>query len=228
MILEPVQGEGGFVPAPVAYLKGLRELCHQHGILLILDEVQSGFCRTGRWAAYEHYDVLPDISTWAKSMGGGLPIGAVMGRAEVMDAARARNNRWHVWRQSSRLRRFTRHHQVDGRAESRMNVRSEIGKTVAQRLRELQSRFPSHIGDVRGLGAMVGVEFVHEGSPHAPAADLTSQILKACVSRGLLILGAGIHGNVIRFLMPLVISDRQLNDGLDIVTQEIVKAIENE
>ncbi len=187
VILEPVQGEGGFVPAPVAYLKGLRELCHQHGILLILDEVQSGFCRTGRWAAYEHYDVLPDISTWAKSMGGGLPIGAVMGRAEVMDAARVGTIGGTYG--GNPVACAASLATIKLMEELNLNERaSEIGKTVAQRLRALQSRFPSHIGDVRGLGAMVGVEFVHEGSPHAPAADLTSQILKACVSRGLLIL----------------------------------------
>ena len=88
VVLEPVQGEGGFIPVPAGYLRGLRKLCDEHGIMLILDEVQSGFCRTGRWAAYEHYDVVPDISTWAKAMGGGLPIGAVIGKAEVMDGAR--------------------------------------------------------------------------------------------------------------------------------------------
>ena len=87
-MLETVQGEGGFVPVPAGYLQGLRELCTENGILLVLDEVQSGFCRTGRWAAYEHYGVVPDISTWAKSMGGGLPIGAVIGRADVMDSAK--------------------------------------------------------------------------------------------------------------------------------------------
>lgn len=226
VILEPIQGEGGFVPAPLAYLKGLRELCDEHGILLILDEVQSGFCRTGRWAAYEHYDVLPDISTWAKSMGGGLPIGAVMGRSEIMDAARLGTiggtyggNPVSCAASLATIRLME---------ELNLNARAmEIGDIMFKRLRELQSRFPDQIGDVRGLGAMVGVELVNDGNPKSPATELTTRVLEAAMSRNVLILRAGIHGNVIRFLMPLVITDQQLCDGLDIVTEEIAKAIEN-
>ncbi len=226
VILEPVQGEGGFVPAPIDYLKGLRELCDQHGIMLILDEVQSGFCRTGRWAAYEHYGVLPDISTWAKSMGGGLPIGAVMGRADVMDAARPGTIGGTYG--GNPVACAASLATIKLMEELNLNERAtEIGKTVTSRLRELQSRFPEHVGDVRGLGAMVGIELVTDGNPLAPATELTSRVLKACVSRGLLILGAGTHGNVIRFLMPLVITDKQLHDGLDIVTQEITNAIDH-
>lgn len=226
VILEPVQGEGGFVPAPIAYLKGLRKLCDEHGIMLILDEVQSGFCRTGRWASYEHYDVLPDLSTWAKSMGGGLPIGAVMGRAEVMDAARLGTigGTYGGNPVSCAASLAT----IKLMEDLNLNARaSEIGKTVMQRLHELQTRFPDYVGDVRGLGAMVGIELVNNGDPHDPATDLTSRVLEACLSRDLLILRAGIHGNVIRFLMPLVITDQQLHDGLEIVTQEIAKAIEH-
>lgn len=226
VILEPIQGEGGFVPVPAAYLQGLRQLCDQNGILLILDEVQSGFCRTGRWAAYEHYDVLPDISTWAKSMGGGLPIGAVMGRGEVMDAARIGTiggtycgNPVSCAASLATIRLME---------ELNLNARAEtIGDAVFERFRELQGRFPDHIGDVRGRGAMVGVELVNDGDPKSPATELTSYVLHACISRGVLVLGAGIHGNVIRFLMPLVITDQQLHDGLNIITDEIVKAIDH-
>ena len=225
VILEPVQGEGGFVPAPMDYIKGLRKLCDEHGILLIFDEVQSGFCRTGRWAAYEHYGVLPDLSTWAKSMGGGLPIGAVIGRADVMDAARPGTIGGTYG--GNPVACAASLATIKVMQDLNLNDRSlEIGKAVTHQMKELQARYPSHIGDVRGLGAMVGIEFVNNGDPHDPATDLTSQILKACVSRGLLILGAGIHGNVIRFLMPLVITDEQLHQGLEIVTQEIANAIE--
>lgn len=224
VILEPVQGEGGFVPAPREYLRGLRKICDENGILLILDEVQSGFCRTGRWAAYEHYDVLPDISTWAKSMGGGLPIGAIMGRADIMDAARlgtiggTYGGNPVACAASLATIKLMEELQLNQRA-------TVIGELVRSRLQALQLRFPQHIGDIRGLGAMVGMELVNHGDPHQPATELTSQILKACVARGLLILGAGIHGNVIRFLMPLVITDQQLNQGLDILTEETERAI---
>ncbi len=224
VILEPVQGEGGFVPAPREYLRGLRTICDENGIMLILDEIQSGFCRTGHWSAYEHYGVLPDISVWAKSMGGGLPIGAVIGRAEIMDAARpgtiggTYGGNPVACAASLAAIKLMEDLQLNQRA-------IVIGEHVRSRLHELQSRFPQHIGDIRGLGAMVGMELVNNGDPHQPATELTTGILKACVARSLLILGAGIHGNVIRFLMPLVITDQQLNQGLDILTEETERAI---
>lgn len=224
VIIEPVQGEGGFVPAPLAYLQGLRELCDEHGILLILDEVQSGFCRTGRWAAYEHYGVLPDLSTWAKSMGGGMPIGAVMGRAEIMDAAKLGTIGGTYG--GNPVACAAALATLELMEELNLNARAmQIGETVMGRLRALQARFPQVIGDVRGLGAMVGLELVREGSPSKPATELTARVLKACMAKGLMLLGAGIHANVIRFLMPLVITDDQLSRGLDIVEAELVKAI---
>ncbi len=220
VLIEPIQGEGGFTPVPVAYLQGLRAICDEHGIMLILDEVQSGFCRSGRWAAYEHYDVVPDLSTWAKSMGGGLPIGCVMGKADVMDAARLSTiggtyggNPVSCAASLATLQLMQ---------DQCLNDRAmHVGNTVKARLNELKHRYPESIGDVRGLGAMVGVEFVIDGDPHQPATEFTSQILDACVARRLLVIGAGIYGNVIRFLAPLVITDEQLNQGLDILCEEI-------
>jgi 4-aminobutyrate aminotransferase/(S)-3-amino-2-methylpropionate transaminase len=225
VLLEPVQGEGGFVAVPPAYLQGLRELCDEHGILLILDEVQSGFCRTGRWAAYEHYGVVPDISTWAKSMGGGLPIGAVIGKAAVMDGARPGTiggtyggNPVACAASLATIRLME---------ELKLGPRAmEIGKRVTDRFKALQKKYPQWIGDVRGLGAMVAMELVSDGDPHKPATEVTGEVLKACTSRGLLIIGAGIYSNVIRFLAPLVISDEQLDRGLDILADEIKLAIE--
>jgi 4-aminobutyrate aminotransferase/(S)-3-amino-2-methylpropionate transaminase len=224
VVLEAIQGEGGFVPVPPGYLRGLRELCDEHGMLLILDEVQSGFCRTGHWAAYEHYDVAPDISTWAKAMGGGLPLGAVIGKAEVMDAARpgtiggTYGGNPVACAASLATIRLMEELQLNARAV-------EIGRCVTDRFHDLQTRFPSWIGDVRGLGAMVAMEFVTDGDFHQPATELTSEVLKACEARGLLIIGAGIYGNVIRFLSPLVITDEQLNRGLDILADEIANAV---
>ncbi len=225
VLLEPVQGEGGFIPVPPAYLRGLRKLCDEHGILMILDEVQSGFCRTGNWAAFQHYDVVPDISTWAKAMGGGLPIGAVIGKADVMDGARpgtiggTYGGNPVACAASLETIRLMEELQLGPRA-------TIIGQRITDRLLDLKKRFPSWVGDVRGLGAMVGVELIESGDLHKPATELTANILQGCATRGLVILGAGIYGNVIRFLTPLVITDEQLDHGLDILTEEFVKAVE--
>ena len=225
VILEPVQGEGGFVPIPRAYLQGLRKICDETGILLILDEVQSGFCRTGGWSAYEHYGVVPDLSTWAKSMGGGMPIGAVIGKAHIMDAARPGTigGTYGGNPVSCAASLATIKLMEDLQLGSRATV---IGQRVTECFRELQKQFPNWIGDVRGLGAMVAVEFVLNRNPHNPATELTAEILKGCTDRRLLILGAGIYGNVLRFLAPLVITDEQLDRGLAILKEEIACAIE--
>lgn len=223
VVMEPVQGEGGFVPVPPTYLTGLRALCDKHGILLILDEVQSGFCRTGRWASYEHYGVVPDISTWAKAMGGGLPIGAVIGKADVMDSARpgtiggTYGGNPVACAASLATIKLMEELQLCDRA-------IQIGRRVTDRFREIQSQFPEWIGDVRGLGAMVAMELVQNGDVDQPATQLTGEVLKACVSRGMLIISAGIYGNVIRVLPPLTITNEELDRGLDILSAEIANA----
>lgn len=223
VILETIQGEGGFVPVPADYLRGLREICDEHGILLILDEVQSGFCRTGKWAAYEHYGVTPDISTWAKSMGGGLPVGAVIGRAEVMDGARpgtiGGTYGGNPVACAASLAAIQMMEDLD------LNSRAvAIGNRITARLQKLQQKFPDSIGEVRGMGAMVGMELVEAHDAGRPATELAKSTLKACADRGLLIIGAGVHGNVIRCLTPLVISDEQLEQGLNILCEEFGKA----
>jgi 4-aminobutyrate aminotransferase/(S)-3-amino-2-methylpropionate transaminase len=227
VLLEPVQGEGGFIPIPRAYLQGLRKICDDNEILLILDEVQTGFCRTGGWGAYEHYGVIPDISTWAKSMGGGMPIGAVIGKAEVMDGARPGTIGGTYGGNpvccAAALETIRLMEEL--KLGSRANV---IGQQVTNRFQELQQQFPNWIGDVRGLGAMIGMEFVKDGDPHVPATDLNAEILKGCHDRGLMILGAGIYGNVIRFLAPLVITDEQLERGLDIIADEVSNAVKRQ
>jgi 4-aminobutyrate aminotransferase/(S)-3-amino-2-methylpropionate transaminase len=224
VILEPVQGEGGFVPVPKAYLQGLRRICDETGILLILDEVQSGFCRTGGWSSFEHYGVVPDLSTWAKSMGSGMPIGAVVGKAHIMDAARPGTigGTYGGNPVSCAASLATIKLMEDLQLGPRATV---IGQRVTECFRELQKQFPEWIGDVRGLGAMVAVEFVLNRNPHNPATELTAEILKCCCDRRLLILGAGIYGNVLRFLAPLVITDEQLDRGLVILKEEITRAI---
>lgn len=222
VLLEPVQGEGGFVPAPQAWLEALRALCDEHGIVLIFDEVQSGFCRTGRWAAYEHYGVTPDISTWAKSMGGGLPISAVIGRAKIMDAA-APGTLGGTYG-GNPVACAASLAAIDQMEALDLNARAMvIGDRIRSRFQALQARCPA-IGDVRGLGAMIGVEFVEDGDPARPAGALVKEILAASLERGVLAIAAGTHGNVLRILSPLVIADEQLERGLGIVEDAVLAA----
>lgn len=221
ILIEPVQGEGGFVPAPPGYLQGLREICDEEGILLIFDEVQSGFCRTGRWAAYDHFGVIPDLSTWAKSMGGGLPIGAVVGRAEVMDGAEpgtiGGTYGGNPVACASALATIRLMEKLD------LNRRAtEIGEQIRRRFEALGSRC-SAVGEVRGLGAMMAMELVEDGDPHQPAATLAREVAQACLEAGVLVITAGPAGNVIRILSPLVITDEQLDRGLGVIEEAVLR-----
>ncbi len=221
VIIELVQGEGGFNVAPKRYVEGLREICDEFGILLIFDEVQSGFCRTGKWGAYQHYGVVPDLSTWAKSLGSGMPIGAVIGKKEVMDAVAVGTiggtfpgNPVCCAAAIATLKYME---------EINLNNRAiEISQIVDERFKKLKKKCSS-IGDVRGLGAMQAIEFVKDNDPSQPDSEMVTQLSKACLDRGLLILTAGTHRNVIRMLSPLVISDALLNKGLNILEEELLK-----
>lgn len=222
IILEPIQGEGGFNPVPQKYLEGLREFCDEHGIMLIFDEVQSGFCRTGHWASWQHYGVTPDLSTYAKSMGSGLPIAAVVGRAEVMDAAAGGTiGGTYI---GSPLSCVAASATIKMMKDLNLNQRAnEVGKIIVDRMTKLQTEI-SDIGDVRGIGAMIGIEFVKEGDPRKQNGDLCDRIVKDCAAQGLIILSAGTFKNIIRILSPLVITNAQLNQGLDILESVIRKA----
>jgi len=215
IIIEPVQGEGGFNVVPAKYLQGLRKVCDQFGIMLILDEVQSGFGRTGKWAAYEHFGVTPDISTWAKSMGSGMPIGCVIGRAEVMDSC-----------MPSTIGGTYPGNPVCCAAAiatikymEEININSlgeKVGNIVRERFNKMKERFAA-IGDVRGLGAMMAFELVKNNDPFQPDADTCKKLISYCAANGLIVINAGVNGNVIRVLSPLVISEKLLNKGLDII-----------
>jgi 4-aminobutyrate aminotransferase/(S)-3-amino-2-methylpropionate transaminase len=220
VIIEPVLGEGGFIPAPAAYLRGLREICDRHGILLILDEVQSGFGRTGRWAAYEHSGVVPDLSTWAKSMGGGMPISAVLGKAAVMDAALpgtvGGTYGGNPVACAAALAAIESMQALD------INGRgARLGKIVRDRFEALKER-SNLVGDVRGLGSMIGLELCYDGDPARPAKEAVSAVTAACLAQGVLVLPAGPHGNVLRVLAPLVISDVDLARGLDAIEEAVL------
>jgi 4-aminobutyrate aminotransferase / (S)-3-amino-2-methylpropionate transaminase / 5-aminovalerate transaminase len=222
IIIEPVQGEGGINPAPEKYLKGLRKFCDDHGIMLIFDEVQSGFGRTGKWASWQNYGVTPDISTYAKSLGSGMPIAAILGKADVMDAAAPGTiGGTYIGNPvccAAALATIAYMEEID------LNEKGvEVGNYTRKRLEELQKKCPQ-IGDVRGLGAFLAVEFVKNGDPRQPDGEITGKIVKACAERGLVLLSAGTHKNVLRILSPLVITDQQLEQGLDILEEETLKA----
>lgn len=221
IIIEPIQGEGGFNPVPRRYLEGLRSFCDEHGVLLIMDEIQSGFCRTGHWASWQHYNVQPDLSTYAKSMGSGLPIAAVVGRAEIMDAAGPGTiGGTYI---GSPVCCVAASATIQYMKDLNLNERAvKIGKMITDRMENLQKEIPE-IGDVRGIGAMIGIEFVKDNDPGKPHTELCDKIVKGCAEDGLILLSAGTFKNVIRILSPLVITDEELDKGLDILENQIRK-----
>jgi 4-aminobutyrate aminotransferase / (S)-3-amino-2-methylpropionate transaminase / 5-aminovalerate transaminase len=215
LIVEPVQGEGGFYVAPPEFLQALRALCDRHGIVFIVDEVQTGFARTGRMFAIEHSGVEPDLVTLAKSLAGGLPLSAVVGKAEIMDSP-APGGLGGTYAGSPlgcaaglAVLEVIESEQLCARAE-------RLGAAVRARLTALQSRWPC-IGEVRGQGAMVAMELVKDRRPDAPDAELTKALVQAAGRRGLVLLSCGVHANVIRFLMPLTTPDAILAEGLAIL-----------
>jgi len=222
IIIEPVQGEGGFLPAPAAYLRGLREICNETGILLICDEVQSGFCRTGRWSAYEHAGITPDLSTWAKSMGSGLPIGCVIGKAEVMDAARPGTIGGTYG--GNPVACAAALATIEVMEKEDLNARAEhVGQRVRGRFERIQRKCDL-VGDVRGLGAMIGMEFCFDGDPNKPAGAVVAGALARCRDQGVLVLPASAHGNVIRTLSPLTIEDADLERALAVIEESVLAA----
>lgn len=215
IIVEPVQGEGGFYPAPPAFLRALRGICDRHGIVFIADEIQSGFARTGRMFAIEHSGVVPDLITVAKSLAGGVPLSGVIGRTEIMDAPPSGGLGGTY--AGSPLGCAAGLAVLDVIESEGLCARAERqGALLRARLEDLRSRWPC-IGDVRGLGAMVAMELVRERRADAPDAELTRALVQAAGRRGLVLLSCGVHGNVIRFLAPLTMPDAQLAEGLAIL-----------
>jgi 4-aminobutyrate aminotransferase / (S)-3-amino-2-methylpropionate transaminase / 5-aminovalerate transaminase len=215
VIVEPVLGEGGFVTPPPEFLPIIMDICRAHGVLLIADEIQTGFGRTGKMFACEHYGIEPDILVTAKSLGGGLPLAAVTGRAEIMDAPGPGGLGGTF--AGNPLSCAAADKVFDIFADGRLLTRaSAIGLRFERRAREWQSRFEM-IGDVRGLGAMRAIEFVNSRTTRQPAPEATKEIVRYCYEHGLIILTAGSYGNVIRLLVPLVASDEQMDEGLDIL-----------
>jgi len=218
VIIEPVQGEGGFYVAPPALLKRLRELCDQHGMLLIADEIQSGFGRTGRWFAVEHASVVPDLVVTAKSLAGGFPLSAVTGRADVMDAAPPGGlGGTYAGNPVAIAAALAVIDVIE--SEGLLDRATRLGERIRRLLAEAGTLQPQ-IAEVRGLGAMIGVEFADPRSG-APDADFAKRVQGRAFESGLLLLTCGIHFNVIRFLMPLTIPDTIFDEALQILGQSI-------
>jgi len=226
IVVEPLQGEGGFIPAPIPWVKALRKLCDEHGIMLIADEVQSGFCRTGKMFATKYWaeaGVRPDILTTAKSIAAGVPLSAIIARREIMDAP-AKGTIGGTYC-GNPLACAAALKVIEIMERDNMEERAtQIGKTVVDRYNRMKEKY-GVIGDVRGLGAMIGLELVKDDGKNTPDPELTLNVIKGCAKRGLLIENAGTYGNVLRFLAPLVITDKQLEAGLDILEEALAEAI---
>jgi 4-aminobutyrate aminotransferase / (S)-3-amino-2-methylpropionate transaminase / 5-aminovalerate transaminase len=214
IVFEPEQGEGGFVPADPAFVRGLRALCDEHGIVLVADEVQTGFGRTGRMFAMEHFDVEADMLVVAKSIAGGLPLSGVVGRAAIMDDPHLGaiggtfiGNPVALAAGCAVLDVFEEEQLVDRAAI--------VGDVIRSRMLEWKARWPQ-VGDVRGLGAMIAIELVEDPVSMKPAHDLTEAVVESALQRGLLLLKAGVFGNCIRVLCPLTIADAVLDEALGV------------
>jgi 4-aminobutyrate aminotransferase/(S)-3-amino-2-methylpropionate transaminase len=223
IIVEPVQGEGGFLPAPPEFLRGLRALCDEHGICLIADEVQTGFARTGTLFAIEHSGVEPDLITVAKSIAGGLPLSGVLGKAEILDAAHdGAVGGTYVGNPVAQAAALAVLDVIED--EGLCECAVHLGEAMRERMLAWQERFPA-IGDVRGLGAMVALELVADRATKAPAPQLAQAVIDAALQRGLLLLKAGVYGNAIRVLSPLVLTDAQLDEALEAWEDALVAAL---
>ena len=224
VIAEPVLGEGGFIIPPKDYLALLQRICRQHGILFIADEVQSGFARTGKWFASEHFGIEPDLVTMAKSLGGGMPIAAVTGRAEIMDAPGV----------GSLGGTFCGHPLSCAAAlaaietiekENLLSRSVAIGRRFEERARAWQKKW-SLIGELRGLGGMCAMELVRDTSTREPADAETKQVARFCYEHGLITITAGTFNNVIRILVPLVVTDEQFDEGLGVIESALAAVAE--
>jgi 4-aminobutyrate aminotransferase/(S)-3-amino-2-methylpropionate transaminase len=223
IVVEPVQGEAGFIPAPRAFMEGLRQVCDEHGIVLVVDEVQTGFGRTGRLFAIEHYGIEPDLMTVAKSIAGGLPLSGVLGKARIMDAPG----------DSAVGGTFVGNPVAQAAALAVLDVIEEeglveradaLGETMRTRMLAWQERFAA-IGDVRGLGAMLAIELVRDRETKEPAAELATRVAESAFQRGLLLLKAGVDGNCIRVLAPLVLTDAELDEALGVWEEALESAL---
>ncbi|AZV56986.1 aspartate aminotransferase family protein [Clostridium sp. AWRP] len=227
IVVEPLQGEGGFIPAPIEWVKAVRAICDKYGILLVADEVQCGFCRTGKMFASEYWKeagAAPDIIATAKSIAAGMPLSAITAREEIMEAVRPGTIGGTFCGNAVACAAALKVIEImerDNLADRSM----EIGKKVMKRYMEWEKKYEI-VGDVRGLGGMVGIEFIKNKEKKDPNPEIVSAVIQEAAQNGLMIENSGVYGNVIRFLAPLVITDKQLEAGLDIFEKAICKCMQ--
>lgn len=226
VVVEPIQGEGGFIQAPTAWLTRLRELCDRYGIVLVADEIQTGFGRTGKLFAIEHSGVVPDLITTAKSLAAGMPLSAVTGRAELMDAPHPgglggtySGNPLACVAAREAIRSIIQPGFID-RAD-------EIGVRLRARLEKIGARHSAVVGDVRGVGSMLAMELVRDPGEKQPWMELASAITARTVERGVITIRAGLYSNCVRFLPPLVITDAQIDEAMDVLDESVDSAVED-
>ncbi|MGP7818356.1 4-aminobutyrate--2-oxoglutarate transaminase [Niallia sp. 01092] len=223
LIIEPVQGEGGFIVPSASFMQGLKKICEKYGILFIADEIQTGFARTGTMFAIEQFDVVPDLITISKSLGAGLPISAVVGSSEIMDAPNPGEIGGTYG--GSPLGCVAALEVIKIIEEEKLNERSQkIGKLLTTRFNSWKEKYPE-IGEVRGLGSMVAIEFVKDPVTKEPNKEIVSQIISAAQQKGVILLNAGIFGNCIRVLVPIVITNEQLEEGLSVLEQVVEETL---
>jgi 4-aminobutyrate aminotransferase len=222
ILIETILGEGGYIAPPKSFMKGLREICDKHGMMLILDEVQSGFGRTGKWFAFEHYDILPDIMTVAKGIASGLPLSGVFSRTDIMKKLETGSvggtyggNAISCAAAVATIRAM--------REEKMIENAEEKGIQLMTGLRKLQEEYPQ-IGEVRGKGLMVGTEFIVDGS-QIKAKHLVKDVIHSAEEKGLLLLSCGTYDNTLRWIPPLNVTTEQINDGLKIFSDSLKEVI---
>lgn len=220
IVIEPVQGEGGFIPTPPAFLQRIRELCDQHGIVMVADEIQSGFGRTGKLFAIEHYDIAPDLITTAKSLAAGMPLAAVVGKAEIVDAPHPGGLGGTY--SGNPLACVAAVEAIKSINTPEFLARSaQIGRHMRYHLEGLQAQYPDRIGDVRGLGAMLAMEMVSDAASKTPDMATTGAITAATVARGLITIRAGLYSNCVRFLPPLTVTDEQIDEAMGVLGEAL-------
>ncbi|PHN23560.1 4-aminobutyrate--2-oxoglutarate transaminase [Pseudomonas sp. ICMP 460] len=223
ILIEPVQGDGGFLAAPVEFLKGLRALTEKHGIVLILDEIQTGFGRTGKWFGFQHADIQPDLVTVAKSLAGGLPLSGVVGKAAVMDAPLPGGLGGTYG--GNALSCVAALAVINAFEEEHLLARGEIlGERLRQGLLRLQQRHPQ-IGDVRGTGFMLAIELIKNDEARTPDAELNQRLIDEARKGGLLVIKCGVYRNVLRFLAPLVTTEAQIDEALQILEGALARVL---
>ena len=221
LIVEPLQGEGGFVVPSSKYMQGLQKICNDNGIVFIVDEVQAGFARTGKMFAYEHYGIIPDIVTMSKSIAAGVPLSAVVGRKEIMDSACVGGIGGTYG--GSPLACVAALKVIEKIEKENLCEKAfKLGEYIMGRLNEMKEKYEV-IGEVRGLGSMIGLEFVKDRETKEPAPEMVKEIINSCFKEGVILINAGLLGNVIRFLPPLVMTMEQAKYGMNVLDKAISK-----